>query len=66
MNNILKNVRKMIKKKIFFNQVPIYKDWQCFICEEKHPKTLRYCPICNIAKIHSDNLRKTTEKNKKK
>lgn len=40
--------------------------WECFLCERKHPNTLRYCPYCNIAKTHSDNLRKTAEKKLRK
>ena len=42
------------------------KNWVCFKCEETHPNTLRYCPICNIAKTHSDNLRETSNKKTKK
>ena len=52
----------------FFNTKDINTEieniWECFLCERKHPNTLRYCPFCNIAKIHSDNLRKTAKKRK--
>ena len=52
----------------FFNtkdtNIETEKIWECFLCERKHPNTLRHCPVCNIAKIHSDNLRKTAEKKK--
>ena len=30
--------------------------WKCFLCGHTYPNTLRYCPSCEIAKIHSDNL----------
>lgn len=47
-----------------FNYEPPKKYWECFKCDEMYPKTLRYCPICNIAKIHSDNLRESAQKKK--
>jgi len=43
----------------------IKNNWKCFKCELEHPNTLRYCPICDIAKVHSDNLRITAKKNEK-
>lgn len=40
--------------------------WTCFLCEKEYPNTLRYCPHCDIAKKHSDNLRKSAKKKRKK
>lgn len=48
-----------------FNVEKKESNWQCFQCEKIYPNTLRYCPSCNIAKKHSDNL-KTSSKKKKK
>lgn len=39
--------------------------WKCFLCHTEYPNTLRYCPSCNIAKKHSDNLYKTALKKEK-
>jgi len=48
---------------MYFETKEKEKKWTCFKCETKHPNTLRYCPQCGIAKLHSDNLRKTNKKN---
>jgi len=40
--------------------------WTCFKCENEYPNTLRYCPVDNIAKKHSDNLFETAKRKKEK
>ena len=40
--------------------------WTCFKCENEYPNTLRYCPVDDIAKKHSDNLFETARKKKEK
>ena len=44
----------------------IKNNWECFKCELVHPNTLRYCPCCDIAKVHSDNLRNTSNNKNRK
>jgi len=53
---------------MFINNIKKKTEWECFKCKSKHPNTLRYCPHCNIAKIHSDNLqnKNKNENNRKK
>lgn len=49
-----------------FDVIKKESNWQCFQCEKLYPNTLRYCPTCNIAKKHSDNLRITFDNKKKR
>jgi len=42
------------------------RSWICFFCKTKHPNTLCWCPECNIARKHSNNLYITLEKKNKK
>ena len=41
--------------------------WTCFLCQTEYKNTLLYCPKCEIARLHSNNLFDTANgKNKKK
>jgi len=40
------------------------KTWSCFYCFAQYPNTLLFCPKCNIAKKHSDNLHLSAKKKK--
>ena len=48
------------------NEIRQERTWTCFLCQSEHPNTLCYCPKCNIAKLHSNNLFKSAELKKKK
>ena len=36
-----------------------HKTWECVLCRTEYPNTLLYCPKCEVARKHSENVRES-------
>lgn len=60
-NKLIFYCSKMIETKMHYKE----KTWTCFICNTQYRNTLLYCPICKIARLHSNNLFDTADSKNK-